>query len=192
MKTGLVLSVIGAALLLAGPLGSRVGLWSFVIGFLLLALSLLLGLVGASLSLVAGFKTGQWQMAVAGIVIGLAVVSVPSAFIMSGVGKPPIHDITTDTVNPPPFVAILPLRAGAANPPEYGGSEVADHLFVRHHTAVELADRTQELGLVKRQRDRDDHRVVRLTLTPAGRRDARRGAPGMCARSRRAAPSPRR
>lgn len=48
--------------------------------------------------------------------------------------------------------------------------EVADHLFVRHHTAVELADRTQELGLVKRQRDRDDHRVVRLTLTPAGRR----------------------
>ena len=70
MKTGLVLSVIGASLLLAGPLGSRVGLWSFVIGFLLLALSLLLGLVGASLSLVAGFKTGQWQMAVAGIVIG--------------------------------------------------------------------------------------------------------------------------
>src|SRR4030095_10564369 len=125
MKTGLVLSVSGASLLLAGPLGSRVGLWSFVIGFLLLALSLLLGLVGASLSLVAGFKTGQGQLAVAGSVICLAVVSVPSAFIMSGVGKPPIHDITTDTVNPPPFVAILPLRARAANPPEYGGGAVA-------------------------------------------------------------------
>lgn len=126
IKTGLALSLIGAALLLAGPLGSRVGLWSFVIGFLMLALSLLLGLVGASLSLVGGFKTGQWQMAAAGIVAGLAVVGVPSAFILSGVGKPPIHDITTDTVNPPVFVAIVPLRAGAANPPEYGGSEVAD------------------------------------------------------------------
>jgi uncharacterized protein (DUF1499 family) len=126
IKTGLVLSLISAALLLAGPLGSRLGLWSFVIGFLMLALSLLLGLVGASLSLVAGFKTGQWQLAAAGIVAGLAVVSVPSAFILSGVGKPPIHDITTDTVNPPPFVAVLPLRAGAANPPEYAGGAVAD------------------------------------------------------------------
>ena len=126
IKTGLALSLIGAALLLAGPLGSRFGLWSFVIGFLMLALSLLLGLVGASLSLVAGFKTGQWQMAASGIVAGLAVVSVPSAFILSGVGKPPIHDITTDTLNPPPFVAVLPLRAGAPNPPEYAGGAAAD------------------------------------------------------------------
>ena len=126
IKTGLALSLIGAALLLAGPLGSRFGLWSFVIGFLMLALSLLLGLVGASLSLVAGFKTGQWQMAAAGIVAGLAVVSVPSAFILSGVGKPPIHDITTDTLNPPPFVAVLPLRAGAPNPAEYAGGAAAD------------------------------------------------------------------
>ena len=126
IKTGLALSLISAALLLAGPLGSRFGLWSFVIGFLMLALSLLLGLVGASLSLVAGFKTGQWQMAAAGIVAGLVVVSVPSAFILSGVGKPPIHDITTDTVNPPPFVAVLPLRAGAPNPPEYAGGAAAD------------------------------------------------------------------
>ena len=65
-------------------------------------------------------------MAAAGIVAGLAVVSVPSAFILSGVGKPPIHDITTDTVNPPPFVAVLPLRAGAPNPPEYAGGAAAD------------------------------------------------------------------
>jgi uncharacterized protein (DUF1499 family) len=137
-------------LLIAAPLGSRVGLWSFVIGFLLLALSLLVGLIGASLSLVAGFKTGQWQMAAAGIVVGLAVVSVPSAFIMSGVGKPPIHDITTDTENPPPFVAILRLRAGAANPPEYAGSEVADQQrraypdiapLVVHQTARDAFDR---------------------------------------------------
>jgi uncharacterized protein (DUF1499 family) len=63
--------------------------------------------------------------AAAGIVIGLAVVAVPSAVIVSARGKPPIHDITTDPDNPPAFVAILPLRAGAANPPEYAGSEVS-------------------------------------------------------------------
>jgi uncharacterized protein (DUF1499 family) len=50
----------------------------------------------------------------------------PSSIIVSGRGTPPIHDITTDTQDPPAFVAILPLRAGAANPPEYGGSSVAE------------------------------------------------------------------
>jgi len=46
--------------------------------------------------------------------------------------------------------------------------EVAGYLMVRHNTAVELVDRTQELGLLERHRDPDDHRVVRLTLTRAG------------------------
>ncbi|HEV7209518.1 MAG TPA: MarR family transcriptional regulator [Mycobacteriales bacterium] len=46
--------------------------------------------------------------------------------------------------------------------------EVATYLVVRHHTAVELVDRTQELGLVERQGDVSDHRVVRLALTGEG------------------------
>jgi uncharacterized protein (DUF1499 family) len=125
IRIGLVLSLIGAALLLLGPLGTRVGLWSFIIGFLMLALSVLLALVGASLALVGGVKTGQWLLASTAIIVGLGVVAVPSAFIVSARGKPAIHDITTDTDNPPAFVAILPLRSGAANPPEYAGAEVA-------------------------------------------------------------------
>lgn len=51
--------------------------------------------------------------------------------------------------------------------------EVADYLLVRHHTAVELADRTQELGYISRSRDGDDRRVVRLTLTAKGKRRIR-------------------
>jgi uncharacterized protein (DUF1499 family) len=84
----------------------------------------LFAIVGASIGLVAGIKTGQWALAGAGIFIGLAVVSVPSAAILSARGKPAIHDITTDPDNPPLFVAILPLRTGAANPPEYLGGDV--------------------------------------------------------------------
>ena len=38
---------------------------------------------------------------------------------------PPIHDITTDISNPPQFVAVLPLRAAAPNPPEYLGGETS-------------------------------------------------------------------
>ena len=124
IKNGLILSLVAAALLLVGPLGTRVGLWSFVIGFLMLAVSLLLALVGASLALVGGMKTGQWLLAGVAIIVGLVVVAVPSAAIVSARGKPAIHDITTDPNNPPAFVSILPLRSGAANPPDYAGGDV--------------------------------------------------------------------
>jgi DNA-binding MarR family transcriptional regulator len=48
--------------------------------------------------------------------------------------------------------------------------EIADYLLLRHHSAVELANRVQAAGLVARQRDSSDARVVRLTLTPDGER----------------------
>lgn len=46
--------------------------------------------------------------------------------------------------------------------------EVADYLNVRHHSAVGLADRAVESGLVARVRDTGDGRVVRITLTGLG------------------------
>ena len=99
-------------------------MWPYIIGYLMVGLSVLLALVGASLSLVGGVKTGRWALAAAGIIVGLAVVSIPSAVIVSARDKPAIHDITTDPDSPPLFVAILPLRTGAANPPEYLGGDV--------------------------------------------------------------------
>lgn len=48
--------------------------------------------------------------------------------------------------------------------------DVAGYLLVRHNSAVELVNRTQELGLIDRFRDEHDHRVVRLGLTAEGRR----------------------
>jgi uncharacterized protein (DUF1499 family) len=38
---------------------------------------------------------------------------------------PPIHDISTDLVDPPAFVAVLPLRADAPNSAIHGGAELA-------------------------------------------------------------------
>jgi DNA-binding MarR family transcriptional regulator len=46
--------------------------------------------------------------------------------------------------------------------------EVADHLLLRHHSAVGLVDRAEEAGLVARSRDENDHRNVRLELTAKG------------------------
>jgi DNA-binding MarR family transcriptional regulator len=47
-------------------------------------------------------------------------------------------------------------------------ADVARYLLIRHHSAVGLVDRTQELGLVERRRDPDDQRLVRLGLTGLG------------------------
>ncbi len=46
--------------------------------------------------------------------------------------------------------------------------EVADYLLLRHHSAVGLVDRAVAAGVLKRVRDPQDHRVVRLQLTAAG------------------------
>jgi DNA-binding MarR family transcriptional regulator len=46
--------------------------------------------------------------------------------------------------------------------------EVADYLLLRHHSIVGLVDRADAAGLVRRSRDEQDHRVVRLQLTEDG------------------------
>lgn len=47
--------------------------------------------------------------------------------------------------------------------------DVAEALDIRHHSAVELAQRAEEMGLLIRQRSAPDHRQVRLSLTDEGR-----------------------
>jgi DNA-binding MarR family transcriptional regulator len=47
-------------------------------------------------------------------------------------------------------------------------SNVADALLLRHHSATGLVDRAVLAGWVKRTRDRDDHRAVRLSITRSG------------------------
>jgi len=59
-----------------------------------------------------------------------------------------------------------PRRPGVAGAPTVG--DVAGHLLLRHHSAVGLVDRSVVAGLVERVADPDDHRVVRLRLTPTG------------------------
>src|SRR3954453_10710159 len=48
--------------------------------------------------------------------------------------------------------------------------DVAEHLQLRHHSAVGLVDRAEEAGLVRRSSDADDQRIVRLSLSPLGHR----------------------
>ena len=47
-------------------------------------------------------------------------------------------------------------------------SAVAAYLVSKHHSVVELVDRAEAAGLVRRIQDAGDHRVVRLALTRSG------------------------
>ncbi|HEY9242559.1 MAG TPA: MarR family winged helix-turn-helix transcriptional regulator [Streptosporangiaceae bacterium] len=53
-------------------------------------------------------------------------------------------------------------------PPTIG--DLAAYLLLRHHSTVELVDRAEVAGLVRRMADQDDARVVRVTLTAKGNR----------------------
>jgi len=61
-------------------------------------------------------------LALVGMVIAAAAYYVPASY-MPGPEIPPIHDISTDTGDPPEFVDVLPLRADAPNTTVYGGGE---------------------------------------------------------------------
>lgn len=60
------------------------------------------------------------------IVFSAIAIALPLSMMNKGKSVPPIHDISTDLVNPPEFVAIAPLRADAPNPVAYDGIETAE------------------------------------------------------------------
>lgn len=46
--------------------------------------------------------------------------------------------------------------------------DIAEYLQLRHHSAVGLVDRAEKAGLVRRVGDRQDRRLARVQLRPAG------------------------
>lgn len=125
----LALAVIASLLLLFSGPGTRFDLWEFRTGFLLLKWAAFGGLAASAAALLMLLVPRVRRRGVAGLVValvlGLGVAYVPWSGMQKARSVPPIHDISTDTNRPPEFVAVLPLRAGAANSAEYGGPEVA-------------------------------------------------------------------
>ena len=125
------LALVVALLALLAGFGTRWGWWHFRIGFIIMLGVILGGLVAIVLAIIGVISTRPggsrrgFVWAIFGLLISLIVVGLPLNLIINGLRLPPIHDITTDTENPPTFVAILPLRKDADNPSEYGGQEIA-------------------------------------------------------------------
>lgn len=62
---------------------------------------------------------------VVAIFSAIAII-IPVTMLKQGTSAPPIHDISTDLINPPEFDAVAPLRADAPNPITYAGVASAE------------------------------------------------------------------
>ena len=102
----------GSAAIVLAPLGYRVGA-PLGLAFLLLAGGFLAAAVGGLLLVLRMVrKTGlRDREAAAALAAAVVTGAFPLAALLSGGGAPPIHDITTDTDDPPAFVAAVALNA---------------------------------------------------------------------------------
>lgn len=124
------IGLLAALLLLVSGPGARFGAWDFGFGFTLLRGAFYVGAAAAVLSaillLVPTFRSqGAVKLGVA-LVLGAIAAWVPWNGLQTARSVPPIHDITTDTLTPPAFVDIAPLRADAPNPVSYEGEVIAE------------------------------------------------------------------
>jgi uncharacterized protein (DUF1499 family) len=126
------LAVLGLVLLAVGPLGWRLGWWHYRFAFIWLmpfaGYAAIAGGVFSIVTLALGWSmlgSRGVAMAAIGILVGAAIAYVPWQYNRIRTRVPPIHDITTDTDNPPAFVAALALRGPKANTVTYEGADLA-------------------------------------------------------------------
>ncbi len=118
------------AMALAG-LGSRWEWWHYWIGFGIFRYAFYGAFAAAGASLL-GIVLSLWERAwrragwsLLGLALCIPMIWLPLDLWFRAQRVPRINDITTDTENPPAFVALLPLRKNAATPAAYGGQRIA-------------------------------------------------------------------
>lgn len=126
------LAAAAAALVLAGGIGHRTDMLHFTDALATLRWSALLALpvaIVAGLVLIAAvLARAPWRALIsslAALALALAVVVPAYLFQAQARAVPPIHDISTDTENPPAFIALRVAREAAPNSPDYPGTAVA-------------------------------------------------------------------
>ena len=147
VKYGFVLATASFVTLVLAPLAYRSRL-AGLSALLLIPVALVLALVALVLSVVGIVATRRrpgaqgMRRGIAGLVVALVVLMFPVVVAVDARGSAPIHDVTTDTVDPPGFVAVLPIRAqrrgaqsGRVRRPERRGASAAK--LPGHQAAVD-------------------------------------------------------
>jgi uncharacterized protein (DUF1499 family) len=128
---GLLLGLAcGAAELVSGP-GNRLGLWSYREGILILRVAGWSALAALAVSavgcVVAGTARARPALMIgyAALIVGALTFGFPAYFYYVVQHVPRIHDISTDTDNPPRFITVMELRRGAENKTDYSAETAA-------------------------------------------------------------------
>lgn len=127
----IVALLCGLTELIAGP-GYRMSWWSFGTGIVMIRWAATLALGAAAVGLIAGLLAGyagvrrNVRTGLIALIAGLVVAAPPVVMWNRVQQLPRIHDVTTDTDNPPAYVAVLPLRQDARNPVQYQASTAAE------------------------------------------------------------------
>jgi uncharacterized protein (DUF1499 family) len=130
---GAALAAASALVLLAAPVGYRLGIVPLRVALQTFLRWGAYGAIAAAIVSLAGLVVTLTRprearrgvlLAAIGLLTGVIVVGILVRFRL-GPPKPPIHDITTDTQEPPEYVGVLPLRANAPNTTKYGGEKIA-------------------------------------------------------------------
>ncbi len=126
---GLALALLCVAAAMLSGIGYKAGLWHFRTGFLILRAAFFASLAAGALSILGILFSRGTRAAlgsgIVGLVIALAFAYVPWQWKQTLDALPYIHDITTDTDDPPQFVSAAQLRKEGDHPVAYDGPDVA-------------------------------------------------------------------
>jgi uncharacterized protein (DUF1499 family) len=118
------------AAVIAGP-GYRMAWWSIGVGIQIIRWAAMVALGVAVVGLIAAVMARKaptrraLYAAWLGVVVALAVAVPPITMYQRAQTLPRLHDVSTDTENPPVFVAILGLRQKAPNSTNYSADTAA-------------------------------------------------------------------
>lgn len=130
-KAILIGAVMAAVLLPIGALGSRFGLWTFNTGFMLLAAGVVLaaiGLVTGIAGIIAAHRRelpADKPAVYIGTLVSLLVIAVMGLQFYTASSVPPIHNISTNVIDPPRFDRVEALRGDDANPLAFDAEKIA-------------------------------------------------------------------
>ncbi|WP_394154821.1 DUF1499 domain-containing protein [Loktanella salsilacus] len=133
-KIALLVAVLGALAAVLIVFGARLGLWQPITGFgfyrsYFNPLAMIVTAVGVIALVIHILRKERGGMLSAGAatLVGLVLLApMVHAALNPTPRAAPIHDISTDTTNPPAFVVLDETREGASNTLDYGGQELAD------------------------------------------------------------------
>lgn len=143
-RAGMCISAFALLLSIIAGQGTRWEIWHFSAGLRLLKIAVYVACLAGCVSF-AGLVSSLlvrdrhgFAYSFCGFILSGFLIGIPAYWAVKARHLPAIHDITTDTEDPPQFDAILSLRSGAPNSPVYGGWQIASQQKTAYPDIVPL------------------------------------------------------